>query len=102
MNRAANSLLRIASRSTFGSSQSCTSKLSYAASCLLSRRIVAEPAPRMITTLSQMDNAGDTFKKSCYFEMDFTISEESTVYEAVQKFAAFDIGALVTVDAKGA
>lgn len=56
----------------------------------------------MITTLSQMDNAGDTFKKSCYFEMDFTISEESTVYEAVQKFAAFDIGALVTVDAKGA
>ncbi len=56
----------------------------------------------MITTLSQMDNAGDTFKKSCYFEMDFTISEDATVYEAVQKFAAFDIGALVTVDAKGA
>jgi len=55
----------------------------------------------MMTTLSQIDNAGDTFKKSCYFEMDFTISEDATVYEAVQKFAAFDIGALVTVDVNG-
>lgn len=33
--------------------------------------------------------------------MDFTIPEDSTVYEAVQKFAAYDIGCLVTTDASG-
>ena len=46
-------------------------------------------------------DATQAYKKSCYFEIDFTIPEESSVYEAVQKFAAFDIGCLVVVDAKG-
>lgn len=43
----------------------------------------------------------DAWNKSCYHEMDFTINENSTVFDAVEKFAAFDVGALVTVDDKG-
>lgn len=43
----------------------------------------------------------DAWNKSCYHEMDFTISEDSSVFDAVQKFSAYDVGALVTVDAKG-
>merc|ERR1712115_660177 len=46
-------------------------------------------------------DATQAYKKSCYFEIDFTIPEDVSVYEAVQKFAAFDIGALVVVDSKG-
>jgi len=45
--------------------------------------------------------ATDAFKKSCYLEINFAIDEESTVYEAVQQFAAYDIGALVTTDKSG-
>lgn len=43
----------------------------------------------------------DAWNKSCYHEMDFTINENSTVFDAVEKFAAFDVGALVTVDDEG-
>ena len=45
--------------------------------------------------------AADAYKKSCYFDMDFTIPEDATVFEAVQKFSAYDVGALVTVDKSG-
>ena len=40
-------------------------------------------------------------QRSCYFEINFTIPEEATVYEAVQRFAAYDIGCLVTTNANG-
>jgi len=40
-------------------------------------------------------------EKSCYRDFDFTIAESATVYDAVQKFAAYDVGALLTVDNKG-
>lgn len=43
----------------------------------------------------------DAWNKSCYHEMDYTINENSTVFDAVEKFAAFDVGALVTVDDEG-
>mmetsp|Transcript_9523 Transcript_9523/g.17900 ORF Transcript_9523/g.17900 Transcript_9523/m.17900 type:complete len:192 (+) Transcript_9523:153-728(+) len=43
----------------------------------------------------------DAWNRSCYFEMDFTIPEDSTVYEAVEKFSAYDVGALVTTDKNG-
>mmetsp|Transcript_7764 Transcript_7764/g.11101 ORF Transcript_7764/g.11101 Transcript_7764/m.11101 type:complete len:205 (+) Transcript_7764:155-769(+) len=46
-------------------------------------------------------NVMDAWEKSCYHEMDFTISENDTVYEAVQKFSAYDVGALVTTDEDG-
>jgi len=41
------------------------------------------------------------WEKSCYHEMDYTISEDASVYEAVEKFSGYDIGALVTTDAEG-
>jgi hypothetical protein len=43
----------------------------------------------------------DAWNRSCYHEMDFTISEDSTVYEAVERFSAYDVGALVTTDKQG-
>lgn len=63
--------------------------------------VVSSSRRSMGTSLIEVDDAGDTFKKSCYFEMDFTISEDAMVYEAVQRFAAFDVGAFVTLDANG-
>jgi len=53
------------------------------------------------TKVEESADATQAYKKSCYFEIDFTIQEDASVYECVQKFAAFDIGALVVVDAKG-
>jgi len=52
-------------------------------------------------TLEESPSAKSAWEKSCYFEMDFTIPEESTVYEAVQKFAAYDVGCLVTTNPHG-
>lgn len=43
----------------------------------------------------------DAWKKSCYNEMDYTISEEATVFEAVEKFAGYDVGALIALDSEG-
>lgn len=59
------------------------------------------PQFRTHTTLNEVDDAEQAWKTSCYYEMDFTIPDEATVYEAVQKFAAFNVGAFVTVDASG-
>mmetsp|Transcript_10727 Transcript_10727/g.13563 ORF Transcript_10727/g.13563 Transcript_10727/m.13563 type:complete len:199 (-) Transcript_10727:485-1081(-) len=56
---------------------------------------------RFMTTLEESPSAKSAWEKSCYFEMDFTVPEEATVYEAVQKFAAYDVGCLVTTDANG-
>jgi hypothetical protein len=58
-------------------------------------------ASRSMTTLIDSPTANSAWEKSCYFEMDFSISEESTVYEAVQRFAAYDVGCLVTHDTEG-
>lgn len=43
----------------------------------------------------------DALKFSGYSEIDFTIKEDAKVYDAVQKFAAFNIGCLVVTDAAG-
>jgi hypothetical protein len=51
--------------------------------------------------MGEVVTADDSWKKSCYNGFDYTINDNSTVYEAVQKFAAFDIGCLVTVDDDG-
>ena len=48
-----------------------------------------------------MATADDALKYSGYSEIDFTIKEDAPVYDAVQKFAAFNIGCLVTTDAAG-
>lgn len=36
--------------------------------------------------------ATDAWTKSCYSEIDYTISDDAAVYDAVQKFAAYNIG----------
>ncbi|KAL7475400.1 hypothetical protein ACHAW6_001316 [Cyclotella cf. meneghiniana] len=41
------------------------------------------------------------WNKSCYSGIDYTIGDECTVFEAVEKFAAFNVGCLVTKDANG-
>jgi signal-transduction protein with cAMP-binding, CBS, and nucleotidyltransferase domain len=46
-------------------------------------------------------DANYAWKKSCYSGMDYTIGDESTVFEAVNKLAAYDVGCLVTKDANG-
>lgn len=61
----------------------------------------AAPIGCRFYSLEEHPSAKSAWQKSCYFEMDFTIPEDATVYEAVQKFAAYDIGCLVTTDASG-
>mmetsp|Transcript_41833 Transcript_41833/g.75348 ORF Transcript_41833/g.75348 Transcript_41833/m.75348 type:complete len:188 (-) Transcript_41833:171-734(-) len=53
------------------------------------------------TSVKEGLTATDAWNKSCYSEMDYTINEDLPVYEAVQKFAAYNIGCLVTVDVDG-
>ena len=43
----------------------------------------------------------DAWSKSCYSEMDYTVNENLPVYEAVQKFAAYNVGCLVTTNDEG-
>ena len=45
--------------------------------------------------------AEDARKVSGYNEIDFAIDEDAPVLDAVQKFAAYNIGCLVTTDAAG-
>lgn len=43
----------------------------------------------------------DALEKSCYLKIDFAISQEAMVYEAVQRFAAYKVGALAVTNAEG-
>jgi hypothetical protein len=61
--------------------------------------IVQSSPQRFLATSSK--SVADALVYSGYSEIDFTIPEGATVYEAVQKLAAFNIGCLVTVDAAG-
>ena len=56
---------------------------------------------RFVQTVKEGLTATDAWNKSCYSDIDYTINENDTVYEAVQKFAAYNVGCLVTVDAEG-
>lgn len=64
---------------------------------------MSDPKPRnygeVATTVENRSSAKDALQKSCYFKIDFGISEEATVYEAVQRFAAYNIGALAVTNA---
>lgn len=66
----------------------------------ISRRLVAT---RYLTTVKQAAGAtaDDALKYSGYQGIDFSIKDTAPVYDAVQKFAAFNIGCLVTTDAAG-
>jgi hypothetical protein len=52
-------------------------------------------------TVREVATADDALRFSGYSAIDFTIPEDAPVYDAVQKFAAFNIGCLVTVDSAG-
>jgi hypothetical protein len=43
------------------------------------------------TRLGERD-ANYAWNKSCYSGIDYTISDDATVYEAVEKFAAYGVG----------
>mmetsp|Transcript_22463 Transcript_22463/g.24832 ORF Transcript_22463/g.24832 Transcript_22463/m.24832 type:complete len:181 (+) Transcript_22463:112-654(+) len=45
--------------------------------------------------------ANDCFQRSSFLHGNFQISEEETVQKAVEKFTAFDVGCLVTIDSEG-
>lgn len=55
----------------------------------------------LATSVKEGLTATDAWNKSCYSEIDYTINEDLPVYEAVQKFAAYNIGCLVTTDSAG-
>jgi hypothetical protein len=84
-----------------------TNMLSRAANTLLRTKTtqvansISAPMGTRFYSLEEHASAKSAWEKSCYFEMDFTIPETSSVYEAVQKFAAYDVGCLVTTDAAG-
>ena len=52
-------------------------------------------------TVRDAATAHDALKFSGYSEIDFTIQEDAPVYDAVQKFAAYNIGCLVVTDSSG-
>jgi CBS domain-containing protein len=52
-------------------------------------------------SVSSLASASTAWEKSCYNNIDYTISDDLTVFDAVQRFSAFNIGALVTVDGSG-
>lgn len=69
--------------------------------------MVSPAQPASIQQLAQfgtMDESG-TIKKawenSCYNKMEFAISEDATMFEAVQQFSAYRVGALVVTNAAG-
>ena len=45
--------------------------------------------------------AEHAWNKSCYSGIDYTISDDATVYDMVEKLVAHDVGCLVTKDAEG-
>ena len=56
---------------------------------------------RKMGTVDESVVASEAYKNSCYMTIDFTIDEDLTVYEAVQRFSAYNVGCLVTIDANG-
>lgn len=78
--------------------------LNKTASSLMAKNVQAPSVTagaRFMGTLEESPSAMSAWQKSCYYEMDFSIPEDSTVHEAVQRFAAYDIGCLVTTDTEG-
>ena len=74
----------------------------------VARRTVGSAARHQLTlragfaqTVKEGLTATDAWSKSCYSDMDYTINENLSVYEAVQKFAAYNVGCLVTTNDEG-
>lgn len=56
---------------------------------------------RTVTSKVGDRTAEHAWNKSCYSGMDYTISDDATVFDMVEKMAAYDVGCLVTKDAEG-
>ena len=54
-----------------------------------------------MVTVKEALTAEDAKAVSGYSSIDYTINEDATVYDAVQKFAAFNIGCLVVTNKSG-
>jgi hypothetical protein len=78
-----------------------TTMLSRVSTTFARRSMASTAAARSMTTVGEASTVNDALKFSGYSTIDFTISDDAPVYDAVQKFAAFNIGCLVTTDAKG-
>jgi hypothetical protein len=65
---------------------------------VLSTRRVAVSAPICRHFGDKGMTAFDALSRSGYNSIDYTIKDDATVYDAVHKFAAYNIGCLVTVD----
>jgi hypothetical protein len=52
-------------------------------------------------TIEDASTAADAAALSGYSDIDFVISDDSPVIDAVQRFAAYNIGCLVTTDSAG-
>jgi len=64
--------------------------------------VVPSALRRSMATVKEGLTATDAWSKSCYSGIDYTINEDLPVYDAVTKFAAYNVGCLVTVDSAGA
>mmetsp|Transcript_29178 Transcript_29178/g.38368 ORF Transcript_29178/g.38368 Transcript_29178/m.38368 type:complete len:196 (-) Transcript_29178:387-974(-) len=45
--------------------------------------------------MGAMRTANDAWNRSCYHNIDFKVDESATVYEAIEKFSAYDVGCLL-------
>lgn len=42
-----------------------------------------------------MRTAQHAWEKSCYFNIDYKIDEEDTVYDAISRMSAYNVGCLI-------
>jgi predicted transcriptional regulator len=59
------------------------------------------PYKEVPSFIGERATAQSAWEKSCYFKIDFKVNENSLVYEAVQRFAAYNIGALAVTNDEG-
>lgn len=68
-------------------------------------RVASRSAVRPMAVRSfsgeEVTTAADASALSGYSDIDFVISEDAPVIDAIQKFAAYNIGCLVTTDDSG-
>ena len=59
------------------------------------------PYKEVPSYIGERPTAQSAWEKSCYFKIDFKVNENCLVYEAVQRFAAYNIGALAVTNDEG-
>mmetsp|Transcript_43098 Transcript_43098/g.48917 ORF Transcript_43098/g.48917 Transcript_43098/m.48917 type:complete len:182 (+) Transcript_43098:71-616(+) len=67
----------------------------------LSTRTISRVAVTRNFVTVEKATADDALNLSGYKTIDYTINEDATVFDAIKKFAAFNIGCLVTVNETG-